>query len=384
MVGRSVRSGALLAALSLSLLMALLMAAGACSGDDETIDPNEGGGSSNFGNAPGSSGALPGTGAGKGGTSGGGTAGADGEPIRNLCPDGQVRTTRSTPRVILVLDGSCSMSTPYPANGAPSATRCDNNPGTRWAALRDALIAPGTGVVDRLANVVEFGVLVFGTTGQCPLTTDPIDPALGNLAAISGSMPQSPPGMFTPTGMALDYVHDNMIKMQAPDAEFQPQIVVLATDGEPNSCDNANEQTYQASVDAVTRIEALGVQTYVVSLADATGAFHDHLQQLADLGSGTGSGILYEPTTPENLTADLETLVGGAVGCDLALNGEVAPGQECSGMIQLGGQPLKCHTDYEVPDPRHITLVGQACDMLKGTPDTILTADFPCESFTVD
>ena len=374
MVGRSVLQGALLAAFALQV--------SACGGDDDGNAGSQGSGSNDFGNATGG-GKLPGTG---GGTSGGGNAGANGgEPIRNLCPDGNVRTTRATPRVILVLDGSCSMSTPYPANGAPSATRCDSNPGTRWAALRDALIAPGTGVVDRLASVVEFGVLVFGTTGQqCPLTTPPIDPALGNLMAIEGSMPQAPPGMFTPTGLALDYVHDNMIKMQAPDAEFQPQIVVLATDGEPNSCDDAMTQTYQASVDAVTRIQALGVQTYVVSLADASGAFHDHLQQLADIGSGTGSGILYEPTTPQNLTADLETLVGGAVGCDLALNGEVAPGQQCSGTIELGGQPLKCNTDYVVTDSRHITLMGQACETLKTTPGTILTADFPCESFVVD
>jgi hypothetical protein len=372
MLGRSIRTGALLA-----------LALAACGGDDDA--GGEGNGSSQFGNAPppGSIG-LPGTGSGGSGSSGGNAGASAGGPIRNVCPDGQVRTTRATPRVMLVLDGSCSMSTPYPANGAPSAMQCTGDQGTRWAALRNALIAPGAGVVARLANVVEFGTVVYGTQNQCPIPGTPIDPALGNLAAIEGELPQQPPGMFTPTGLALDWVHDNMIEDAAPDAEFQPQIVVLATDGEPNSCDDWMNTTYQASVDAVTRIQARGVQTYVISLADATGAFHDHLQQLADIGSGVGSGILYEPTNPDQLTNDLNSLVGGAIGCDLTLNGEVLPGAECSGTVTLGTRTLQCNTDYVVKDSRSITLMGAACDELMTTPDTLLVADFPCDLFSVD
>lgn len=371
MVRRSGEAAALLAVLVLA----------ACGGDDDAIQPGARGGDMNFGNAPPVTGSLPGT---SGGSSGGNAGASAGGPIRNVCPDGQVRTTRATPRVILVLDGSCSMSTPYPTNGALSAMACSNAAGTRWASLRDALVAPGTGVVTRLSNVVEFGVVVYGTQNQCPVPGTPVDPALGNLAAIEGAMPQGPPGMFTPTGLALDWVHDNMIIDIPPDGEFQPQIVVLATDGEPNSCDDWTMPSYQASVDAVTRIQGRGVQTYVISLADATGEFHDHLQQLANIGSGVGSGILYQPANPEQLAADLEILVGGAIGCDLALNGEVLPGAECSGTVTLSSRTLDCGSDYVVTDARHITLMGQACEDLKNTPDALLVADFPCDSFQVD
>ena len=339
-----------------------------CSGDD---DGGGNGGGPNFGNAP-----PPGT-AGNGSGSGGSF-----DP-GSLCPEGAARTNRVVPRVILVLDGSCSMTTPYPANGAPSATMCNANPGTRWAALRGALLDPNNGVITRLQGVVDFGLAIFGTQPQCPITGTPIDPARNNLPAIDAAFGQAPPGMFTPAGLALDWVFDNMIVPMAPDSNMGPQIVLLATDGEPNSCDNPMPN-YQPSVDAVTKGKGLGVRTYVVSLADASGQFHDHLQQLADLGSENGSGTLYEPNSPEALAADLETLIGGAVGCDLALNGNILPGHECEGVVTLDGAQLTCNTDFVLADPRHIRLQGSACDKLTSSPDAVLSADFPCGVFMVD
>ncbi|MDD9932924.1 MAG: VWA domain-containing protein [Myxococcales bacterium] len=353
-----------------------LLLAGACSGDDESGGSSGAGSDVDFGNP-------------SAGTSGGmfgpsnvapGAQGASG-----ACAEGSARTSRVKPRVVLVVDGSCSMSTNYPSSGGPSATVCSGGGGTRWGALREALLG-GNGVVTRLEPAVEFGLVIFGTQPQCPLASTPIDPALNNAAAIGAAFPQTPPGLYTPTGAALDWVYNNMFTGTTLDFDQGPQIVILATDGEPNSCGDANTN-YQPSIDAANVGALADVTTYVISLAASSGEFHDHLQQLATLGTGpAGGGTLYEPTTPEALAADLELLIGGAVGCDLALNGWVREGGECQGSVTLNGRAIPCNdpNGWELPDERHIRLVGSSCDELMASSDAALDAKFPCSVFTPD
>ena len=121
----------------------------------------------------------------------------------NRCVEGRANASRVTPRVILVLDGSCSMSTNYPANGQASATECVDNPNGRWSALRRALLDGQSGVVPKLQHLVQFGVVVFGTAPMCPIPGEPVKPALNNLAQIESKMPGVQPGMFTPTGRRM-------------------------------------------------------------------------------------------------------------------------------------------------------------------------------------
>jgi hypothetical protein len=368
----------------------VLLALGCGGGDDD--DSAKGSANDPFGNAPGGSttgsGSTPGKpgdpfhGNGSTGSTAGSGSSAEGSPN---CPSGIARTMRVVPRVILLLDGSCSMSTSYPANGMRSATTCEPNANGRWAALRNALVDPQNGVVKKLEGQVEFGLAIFGTQPMCPIPAAPIQATKNNYDAINGAFPDVQPGMYTPTGPALDYVYDNLVDTSvSPDARMSPQIVVLATDGEPNSCDNPNTN-YQPSIDAVTKGAGLGVKTYVISLADSSGEFHDHLQQLADIGEG-GTGKLYTPGNPEELQADLELLVGGAVGCDIALNGAVREGQECSAKVTLDNDTLDCMgaNGFVLTDSRHIRLQGTACDKLKTSPNAVLSANFPCGSFTVE
>jgi len=375
---------------AVNVLLGALLAMGiACSGDDE-------GGSNNpaFHN-PGTGGLSGGVAANSGGaaTNGGAANGASGSSglggLPTGCAEGTVRASRVTPRVILLLDGSCSMSTDYPTQGGQSASECTNNGGSRWAALRNALLGD-QGVVTRLAGLVEFGLVVFGTQPECPLTAEPILPALDNAQAIQGALGDTPPGMFTPTGAALDYVYNNLIEPVQPDTDMGPQIVVLATDGEPNSCDSA-QTDYGPSSQASELGKSMGIKTYVISLAGAQGEFHDHLQQLANLGagfdaSGGESAMLYEPDSPEQLAADLELLVGGAVGCDIALNGEVNPNAACQGTVKLNGQPVACNdpNGWMLVDSRHIRLQGASCDMLMRDMNITLQADFACSIFNPD
>ena len=107
-----------------------------------------------------------------------------------------------------------------------------------------------------------------------------VDPALDNADVIAASYPMAPPGLFTPTGQALDWAFDNMVLPEILDHDRPPQLVILATDGEPNSCDN-QKTDYATPLAAANKGHAMGVKMHVISLAAAAGAFHDHLQQLA-------------------------------------------------------------------------------------------------------
>jgi hypothetical protein len=322
----------------------------------------------------------------------GGGAG-NGLPL-GTCANGLVVATRDAPRVVLVLDGSCSMSTDYPANGKMSATTCTNNIKGRWSALRKALIDPESGVVPKLQSVVEFGVVVFGTAPTCPIPGEPVRPALNNLATIAGKMPMVQPGMYTPTGPALDWVYQNLIESDGPDSRGAPQVVILATDGEPNSCGGAGMQggqvttNYQPSIDAVKQGTQKGAKTYVISLADASGPFHDHLQQLANLGdpSANGHAVLYEPASPAQLEANLQSLVGAAVGCEIELNGQVESAAACTGSVKLDGAALGCNdpNGWMLLDASHIRLQGKACEKLKAKNDSSVEAAFSCTAFRPD
>lgn len=344
-----------------------------------------------------SSGSGAKTGGGGNGLGQAGTGFADGS-----CANGRITAARVSPKIILVLDGSCSMTTDYPANGAESSTECSRNMRGRWAAIRNALIG-SNGLVPKLEKVVSFGLVVYGTQPNCPIPGQPVRPALNNLMRIQNGLPEIQPGMYTPTGPALDWVYDNLIEVQGPDDPGAAQVVILATDGEPNSCGGGGsgsgrggnnqggmqaQTNYQPSIDAVNKGTMKGAATYVISLADSTGPFHDHLQELANLGNpaAAGKAVLYEPASPDQLAQNLETLAGAAVGCDIELNGAIFLDQACDGTVSLDGKPLKCNdpNGWKPIDERNIRLEGSACDAVMQKNDSIVEASFTCTAFRPD
>jgi hypothetical protein len=345
-------------------------------------------------------------GAGGAKTGGGGNGlGQAGAGLGNgSCANGRITAARVSPKIILVLDGSCSMTTDYPANGAESSSECSRNTRGRWTAIRNALIG-ANGLVPKLETVVSFGLVVFGTQPNCPIPGQPVRPELNNLMRIQDGLPEIQPGMYTPTGPALDWVYDNLIEAQGPDDRGAAQVVILATDGEPNSCGGGSgsgsgrggqgmqgmqgmQTNYQPSIDAVNKGTMKGATTYVISLADSTGPFHDHLQQLANLGNpaAAGSAVLYEPASPDQLAQNLETLAGAAVGCDIELNGAIFLDQACDGTVSLNGMPLKCNdpNGWKAIDERNIRLQGSACDAVMQKNDSLVEASFTCTAFRPD
>jgi len=357
--------------------------------------------SANNGMIAGSS-AMPDTTFGSGGVTAGVEFGSNaGSRIneQEICADVSVQTTRVKPWVLFVVDRSGSTDEPFPGSSS------------KWQALYDALMAPGTGVIPTLESIVYFGMVLYDggeenrvgwvndlmclfdptlctgttdtTTETCPRLLE-IDPALNNYNAINDEYSLAGPGGTTPTALALNAAYQMVSQAQQGilDVDQAPQFVILCTDGEPNGCEGGggrgNDRTdYQGPIDEVTVAANNGIKTFVVGIA-VNDAAQAHLDELAVIGN-TGSPA-FSPTTKDELVTELNGIIGGAVGCQVKLDGTVAVGEECRGRVSLNGNELECNgpNGWHLVDENHIELQGSACSNFKSNSAAILEARFPC------
>jgi hypothetical protein len=393
MVNRSITVGA--------LQLALLLGLQACGGDDDGADepecteggqfgnvcpPPDTGGDSGSGGLDSDNPGGGGAGSGSGGPSGGGNAGRGAQNPDGTCASGSAYGRRVVPTIHLVVDGSCSMELELTSD-EPYGT-CDieePGPTTRWGALRHALTDAQAGILFQLQDAIRFGFTLFGTDPQCPIVQDPIAPDLNLAQAIADVFPVQPPGSNTPTGLALQQVVDTIAQTLTsdPDAMMSPQLILLATDGAPNSCGDSTID-FQPSLTAANAARDAGIVMYVLSLAPTTGDYATHLQEMADIGLDTTAAPVYSPSSPTELSDTLTQLIGGAINCEVVLNGSVDPEHACDGQVLIGGDPLECGTEWELVDERTIRLLGDRCDAFKSDQGALLTANWPCGVFTVD
>lgn len=379
------------------------MLASACGGDGDAsggsgrmFDPsgfdNSSGSPSRSGNMTFGNSGVAGQGAGS--TGGAPTAGSGSGS--NGCARADVRASRVKPIVHLVIDGSGSMTAPFGGS-------------TRWDALRSALM-DADGLIQKLQSVVSFGMVMYdgalglndvanlldtiipglgvvipqAGTDECPRIVT-VDAALDNFAPIDQAYPQMPLGGSTPTHIALRTVMDDVtMRAQQPDQEHPPEYVVLATDGAPNDfC--AGEMAGDVTGEVIAQVMRganQGVKTFVISLAGDDAMLQAHLEQVAAAGN-TGEAP-FTPTTKDDLVAVLTQIIGGAVTCEVRLSGEVTPGRECSGKVDVNGVELVCNEDWQLVSPNTIEILGQACDDFKSNAQALLHADFPCNVFKPD
>jgi len=380
----------------------LAFAAAACSADSGTsvVRGSNRGGSVAGGGAtnPANGGLLP-TVSGSAGSNSSpiiGAAGRAGVKVNdpNVCASADVTATRITPTVYLVVDGSGSMNARFGG-------------GTRWTVLREALVG-ANGVVTKLDPVVKFGMTIYSNNDpmKCPSTVN-VPPALSNLMMINGAYPAVETGGGTPTGEALQQVVDSLPDFNGPDAAGAPPIIVLATDGEPNGCamgaacnwaadwaaclggilgSLANAMpTYDSTLKAVRAARDKNIAVWVVSLAEGLNNIPD-LQKTANIGAGlqenaSPGATIYSPQNPDDLVQTLAKLIGGAVTCNVELNGKLDVKRACEGKVMMNSQALECGSDqgWKPIDERHIELQGTACEKFKSDPTVILDATFPCD-----
>jgi len=366
------------------LLCVLAVALCACS-SEESDSSGRGSGVGGDGDAVtgGGSGNGGGTGAGDGDGTGSGTGSGSGIPDDfEGCASADINAARVKPTVWFVVDGSGSMDN---ALGGSS----------RWDALRSALMDPD-GVVQELQAVVEFGLVLYngpfdigglipglgGGAGTCPEIIT-VAAALDNFGAIDAAYPAQPLGGSTPTHWGMDAARMQiMTRPVSPDNVPGPQYIVLATDGAPNdNCGGGGGDAEQFVIDQTGFALDAGIETFVISLAGDDQSLTAHLTNVTTAG-GTGTSP-FLPETKEDLVSTLTGIVGGAVGCEIVLNGEVTEGSECLGIVDLNGNHLPCNdpNGWMLVAPNKIELVGQACDDLLADNLSLLHADFPCDVF---
>jgi hypothetical protein len=207
---------------------------------------------------------------------------AGSDEVPDGCVQDQVKVTSPIPTVIMLIDQSGSMNEQFGS-------------GNRWNVLRDALIDKSTGIISTLESNVRFGLALytsengFGSDSPaktCPIITE-VAPALNNYAAIAAKYLANDWKDDTPTGESLDAA----VKILDGVSADGPKVIVLATDGEPDTC--ADPDTGEQSVrDAARALSVSAVQnafkkqitTYVISVGNEVG--HDHLRAVANAGQG--------------------------------------------------------------------------------------------------
>jgi hypothetical protein len=337
-------------------------------GNDTSTDPDPTGQSTGSGGVI----ALAGGGNGATGKTGGAAARSS---TGDICADITVSTSRATPWVLFVIDGSSSMNGSY--GGANS----------RWDAIYQTLMAPNDGVIATLEGAAHFGILIYNGAAPCP-TFPRVAPKLNNYKAIDAVYANTPTSQGTPTADALKEAYLMVPGQQQvlDNAGLKNAFVVLCTDGQPNSCPaegvfgGMGNTDFEGPKAEVTSAAAKGIKTYVISVADANeGAdYQAFLNEVAEIGNpGTPA---FSPATKADLAKKIKDIVGAALSCDLEVKGKVSSTDACRGTVMLNSKKLECNgpDGWQLVDETHIRLSGKACTDFKGNAKIIFEATFPC------
>jgi len=291
----------------------------------------------------------------------------------------------------------------------------------RWTAAHTAVTSI---VSDPVDDIVRFGLTTYTSRNgndnlPCPrlpvagnpLAASPrVDFGLNNGGPIGNNSiyPALYPddaGEDTPTGDSIDALV-GLIKASPP-PDDGPTIIVLATDGEPDSCEypdpnNAFEENFskQEAVDAAAAAHndlEMPIDVFVLWVGDLnenpTDPVRSHLQDVANAGVD-GTGTVWVGDDPASLQGAFQQIVSDSISCDVPMAERfVNVAAACAeGDVRLDGIPLSCPSEWRVkpgvdnvielidnPDP----MVTDACDTFKSGSVTF-TADFPCGSIIVD
>jgi hypothetical protein len=290
----------------------------------------------------------------------------DASPIQDSnCAAIHFNAMPTTPSIALLIDRFGSMADPFSGGGV-----------SKYDAVNTALVGP-QGVVTKLQDKVYFGAALFSSDTPCPTLTA-VPRALNNKAMISTLIGSNGPGGSTPTPPSIDAEVADFVAHPPP--AHSPPIIVLATDGLPNSCGNGNTNTRPQSVIAAKTSYAAGIRLFILSVGDQVAA--QHLQDMANAGAGVTAGQpnapYFQGNDPASLAAAFQQIIGGVLSCDLTLTGQIDPAQAMSGTVQLNGMTLHYGTDWVVVNGTTIQLIGAACTTLKSSANPTVDASFPC------
>jgi hypothetical protein len=304
-----------------------------------------------------------------------------------VCPNIRVSVDPVIPTVQLLIDHSASMNADFGGQ-------------LRVDAVREALLDPDDGVVVTLQSQVRFGATLYTSVNgnqnpPCPRLTA-VAPAFDNYGdiadAIEDLLTVDEIVDDTPTGESLEAVAAAF----PPAQPNEKQIIVLATDGIPDTCEQPDPQNLEDEDEAALEQEKAnqrselaaesifderGIETYVLSVGqDVT---FSHLQRIANAGVGKDfddpdAADVYVANNKGELIAAFNAIIGGARECSFALNGTVT--DPTGGTVELDGRELEYGTDWDIVGSSTLRLLGDACDEYLAGAATEVAAEFACDS----
>jgi hypothetical protein len=211
-------------------------------------------------------------------------------------------------------------------------------------------------------------------------------------------------GADTPTGDSIEalvsWIQD---PNNAPPAD-EPTIIVLATDGLPDSCECPNgfppdpNDNYCESgatdpkieaVNAAAAAHAQGIDVFTLWVGQLNStSTRDHLQDVANAGVD-GTGTVWVGDDPTSLSNAFQSIISDSISCDIQMDKRFDDKEKAcndpESDVRLNGVPLSCPTEWRVKPGVDdiIELVGSACDTFKSG-DVTFTAAFPCGAIVVE
>ena len=174
---------------------------------------------------------------------------------------------------------------------------------------------------------------------------------------------------------------------------YEKTVVVFATDGEPNGC---NENFSDISALAAAALQSSGVNTYAIGFE---GSNPDQINQLA-LAGGTKQGIFVDPgpTAEQQLVMALNAIRGETLSCDFVMpapsdlsmkldpkrvNVTFTPSLGSPGTFSQVPDQSACGARkswyYDVPaSPSRVFLCPAACDLVRADPKAALEVLLGC------
>jgi hypothetical protein len=212
---------------------------------------------------------------------------------------------------------------------------------------------------------------------------DQVAPALNNHGAMNTMYAPRDPVEDTPTGATLASVTATLAAFNQPG----PKAIILATDGEPDTCLTPDPDGLAAAKsESLTAAQAAfgsGIETHVISVgADVSQA---HLQDLANAGQGLAIGgavnaPYYQALNAGQLVNAFDSIITGVRSCSYSLDGQVDLSQADTGTVILDGVELQLGVGWQLTDPTTLELIGSACDSVLDGGDHDLSATFSCSA----
>ncbi len=273
------------------------------------------------------------------------------------CPELDEVLLPQVPTFQLVVDRSGSMDEDF---GGVS----------RWDAMVETLIG-GDGVVTRLQSDIRFGLTLYSNDMMMCPTVDSLGPQLDAEDEISAALGATMPEGDTPTGESLQLATELVLA----DTWEGEKVLVLATDGEPDTCAIPDpmgaevDEVRGVAVDAVTAAYEAGIRTFVISVGQELA--EEHLQDLANAGIGVGDGDppaeFWIANDTDSLVAAFDAIVAGIRPCDFDLDkplaADLAP--SCTVTVNDMAVGYQDANGWDLSDETTLSLSGTACDAIQ-------------------